>query len=80
MYPMIVCTCGRPLGDIYDLYKAMVIDKALNLIHQKKMSLSEIPKYLEEGTGDILEKLGFSINDICCRTRLITQIEFKDYY
>lgn len=81
MYPYIVCFCGRSLGDIYDLFKA------LRLLEYKKYFASNefidptMVQYSEDikiECKEIFKILGVELT--CCKTRLMTQVEFKSIY
>lgn len=65
MYPYIVCFCGRPLGHLYNAFLAMCRDHARS-------------SRANEPVGYILDQL--NIMKLCCRTRMLTQTQFKDYY
>lgn len=65
MYPYVVCLCGRPLGHLYNAFLAMVIA-------QKRAGQTDEP------VGAILDQL--MITKTCCRARLISGREFKEYY
>ena len=82
MYPYIVCFCGRSLGDIYDVYKQMRLNKykkeygeAASTMDPHLMTLSNVAEVVVD---DILNKL--HLKTICCRARMISQVEFKEYY
>lgn len=82
MYPYIVCFCGRSLGDIYDLFKAMKLVK-YNAEYAKNdldvdPSLLAISEQVEVDLSDVFEAL--CIHTDCCRVRLMSQVEFKDLY
>ena len=65
MYPNIICFCGCPLGHLYNAFKAMCI-KHRNGPHP------------DEPIGYILDAL--NITKDCCRMRIMTNVEFKNYY
>lgn len=65
MYPYIVCFCGRPLGHLFPAFRA--------LCERHRAS----PR-AKEPIGYILDAL--RVNKPCCRLRLMTGAEFKDYY
>ena len=83
MYPYIVCYCGRSLGDIYDLFKALCHEKYV-LAHDDGVDMDIDPSMLA-----IAESVNVDISDVfdqlhmhvdCCRARLMSQVEFKEYY
>ena len=80
MYPYIVCYCGCSIGDYYDLFKAMRADKfALEFGDTDiKPNLVSLNDELQVELDDILNML--NITHDCCRTRMMSQIEFKELY
>lgn len=85
MYPFIVCFCGRSLGDIYDLFKLMRLDKYMKEYESKDgidydidPSMLAIAGAVEIDLIDVFEQL--HITHDCCRARLMGQVEFKEYY
>lgn len=82
MYPYIVCFCGRSLGDIYDLFKALraaeyatYMEKNHVHIDPDKIQYSEeVIVYLRE----VFETLHIDMQ--CCKARLLTQVEYKHIY
>ncbi|MFA5767802.1 MAG: hypothetical protein WC919_07840, partial [Candidatus Paceibacterota bacterium] len=64
MYPYVTCTCGRPLGYLYDIFKLLC---ARNTARTPDAPI-----------GPILDQLG--ITKQCCRQRIMTSTEFKHYY
>lgn len=81
MYPYIVCLCGRSIGDLYDLFKQMKLEKIIELygtsenIDPTLLSICEDTKLRLD---DVFEAL--NINMDCCRVRMMTMVEFKDLY
>ena len=80
MYPYIRCyTCGRPLGHIVDAFRAACAKKVAKAMAGKDLE----PIYTQFAdadvvVGDILDL--FNIRIVCCRTRMITQVDFTEYY
>lgn len=82
MYPFIVCFCGRALGDLYDAFKAMRQARYLetygeleDVIDPRILAVTED---LHMVLGDVLDMLG--LHQVCCRTHMLTQVEFKEIY
>jgi DNA-directed RNA polymerase subunit N (RpoN/RPB10) len=86
MYPFICCySCGRSIGDLCDAFKALRL-----LEYQKAFNdpdIADIDPVLLAITEDItvdlspiFDQLGIPETAICCRTRLCTQVEFKELY
>lgn len=78
MYPYILCTCGRSIGDLYELYIAM----RRELIDEAGMK-EYLPIYAQEidskiKTSEILDNL--NLHKLCCRTKMITFIPFYSVY
>jgi DNA-directed RNA polymerase subunit N (RpoN/RPB10) len=66
MYPYIRCFCGRPLAHLYSAFLLMC----------KKHNADA--RRANEPIGYILDSLGI-VNE-CCRVRMMTGTEFKNYY
>ena len=79
MYPLIRCYCGRELGYLYMIFKKIrerklnqlygtdLIEPHMRLVASKELTL-----------GTELTELGIAESDICCRTHMLTQVEFKN--
>jgi DNA-directed RNA polymerase subunit N (RpoN/RPB10) len=80
MYPYIVCFCGRSLGDIYDLFKAMRDDRIKEVFGDVDFDpvAAALNELLKCDISDVFESL--HLHNDCCRTRIMTQVEFKDLY
>lgn len=80
MYPYIVCLCGRSIGDIYDLFKVMKLEKYNETYIDGALdidpSLLAISEQIQVDLSDIYEALNIHLD--CCRVRLMSQVEFKD--
>jgi len=70
MYPNVVCFCGRPIGHLHAAFLAMLA----------KHNTGAYGPSINPGDpiGYILDQLG--ITKICCRTRIMTSMEFKNFY
>lgn len=79
MFPYITCFCGCPIGDIYDIFKAMryAAFKAANSDIDPAMIGISVEDLTVE-LGNILTML--HVKRECCRVRMLTQIEFKELY
>jgi len=77
MYPYIVCFCGRSLGDIYDLFIEMRRQKINAALDGEEPVAFELAQQNIQ-LNDILDAL--HIRAECCRVRMLTQVEFKNYY
>lgn len=69
MYPYIRCFCGRTLGQIYDAYLAY----KEALIKEKT---KDINKTVDVPLAEVFEALHIDLE--CCRSRLLTQVEYKE--
>jgi DNA-directed RNA polymerase subunit N (RpoN/RPB10) len=82
MYPYIVCNCGFSLGDKYDAFKALrakIREKHFNTtnkyIDPENFTYSED---LNVELREVFEMLGIRLQ--CCKTHMLTQVEFKNIY
>ncbi len=84
MYPYILCFCGRPLGDLYDAFKALRryhIAKELDLIDDGSEFDPDVYSLLYDIAipyNEIWEQL--AIHTSCCKVHMMTMAEYKDYY
>ena len=78
MYPYIVCFCGRSLGDLYDIFKLLREIKYQKLDSEVDPMLYAITESVQIDLVDVFEQLNIHMD--CCRTRMNTQVEFKDIY
>jgi DNA-directed RNA polymerase subunit N (RpoN/RPB10) len=79
MYPLIRCYCGRELGYLYMIYKRMLAKKKQSLYgtdmiepHMRLVAAKDMTM------GKELTDLGIKESHMCCRTHMLTQVEFKD--
>lgn len=80
MYPLIVCVCGRSIGDLFDLFKAMQKEKYTSRFGDIEFDpdMIAVNPALQVEVGDILDDL--KLTNECCRTKMICQVEFKEVY
>lgn len=83
MYPWIVCFCGKSLGDLYDAFKAMRIEKYKEALGEDDFgtidpALFAITEDVQIELIDVFEQLG--VKKECCRMHLHTQVEFSEFY
>lgn len=82
MYPYIRCYCGRPLGDIYELFKALRLKAYMKYFEDQGIDISPdcIPfsEDIKVELKDVFTELNIGVQ--CCKTRLLTQVEFSEYY
>lgn len=81
MYPYIVCTCGRSLGDIYDIFRAMRRDIQEEYFKQNNINADPSLVFVGDfkvNLGGVLDQLQLKLP--CCRTRMMTQVLYKDVY
>lgn len=87
MYPLILCYCGRALGDLYEAYAAMRDELYRKAYEAEGGSgydpiliplIGDITHSIE--LGDILDMLGLTKECECCRTQMMTQVMFTDVY
>lgn len=76
MYPLILCFCGRSLGDIYDVYLKIrnkkFADAGLSKVDPRFIPLTEASNINME---DTFTSLGITM--MCCKNHLNSQVEFK---
>ncbi len=82
MWPYILCSCGRDIGSIYDVFKLMRISKYSEALSELDDDVDPailcIIEDIRVELGDVLNSL--KIFTMCCRVKLITQVEFKSLY
>jgi DNA-directed RNA polymerase subunit N (RpoN/RPB10) len=82
MYPYIICYCGRSLGDIYDLFKALRREKYVEFFKKEGLNINpdKIPfaENVDIRMRDVFEQL--NIDMPCCKTRLMSTVEYKELY
>lgn len=82
MYPYIVCYCGRCLSDIYDLFCVMRDRKYATAYADLGMDIDPIQiaisGAMDVDLADVFEQLNLHLD--CCRTRMHTQVEFREFY
>ncbi len=81
MYTLIICSCGRPLADIRDLFEAMCRDMFVEKMG--KDFIGEQVSYVLNNNldnlsvGDIFTTLNLHVD--CCRKSMLTNVEFVNY-
>ena len=82
MYPYIVCFCGRSLGDLYDVFKAMRLAKYAEAYAEIDLDIDPmilaITETIQVDISDIYDQLNIHMD--CCKVRLCTQVEFSSIY
>lgn len=82
MFPYVTCWCGRSLGDLFPLYQELKRRKYEEYFKKTGIEIAPtrvpICTDVQIDVGDILDALHIKCE--CCRTRMISQIEFKEYY
>ena len=83
MYPYILCFCGRSLGDLYDVFKAMRLEKIADAYDLE--DATDIDPYLiaiSDKFDITLESVfaALNIQTECCRVRMMSQVELKELY
>jgi len=81
LYP-VQCTCGRAIGDLADAFKLLryrkiqkIMDDTDRVINPHVLAMVDD---LQPDLGDILDQLGLHIE--CCRTKMMTTVEFWELY
>lgn len=82
MYPFIVCFCGRSLGDLYDAFKIMRLQKYSEAYAEAEIDVDPailaITEPIQVDLSDVYKQL--NIHTDCCKVKLATQVEFKSVY
>ncbi len=81
MYPYIVCTsCGREIGCLYTMFCEMRRDLFVSEFGDIDIDPALIPltQDFQVELGSILDSMGLTMS--CCRTKMISQVEFKELY
>jgi DNA-directed RNA polymerase subunit N (RpoN/RPB10) len=80
MFPCIIClSCGNDIGSIYALFSTL----KKRQIAQKYGNVED--PAMVQALGDLNIELGSVLDDlgvkrVCCRTKLLTQKLFQEYY
>ena len=82
MWPYIRCFCGRSLGQYFDLYKRLARQKYIDFFKKEGIDVNPVHIPISENIPvtheDIFKKL--NITSECCITRMLTQVEFIEYW
>lgn len=80
MYPYIVCFCGREIGHLFDLFTAMKEDLYISEFGDMVIDPSIIPltDTLQISLTPIFDALHIHLD--CCKSRLMTGVQFKEIY
>ena len=82
MYSYITCYCGRPIGDIDDLFLELRRFVCYNYLTEN--NIETLPDMLPSD-----ERLQVDLNEVfdalhldteCCRARIMSQIKFTELY
>lgn len=78
--PIVCMTCGMPLDDKADLFRAMRAAQYKTLLAERGTLVTEAAAEagLQADCEAILTAL--VIEEDCCRTHMVTAMEFSDYY
>jgi hypothetical protein len=80
MLTPVVCTCGMPIGDVAPLFLLMRAARVREVLAARGTAATQaaIDAGLQIECGDILDRLQVVYD--CCRARLVTNMQFKQYY
>lgn len=81
MYPYIVCFCGCCLADVWYIFKkwrADIYAKVGSDINPRVLAMCDEEFGDKILLGEVLDSLGFDVE--CCRTRMMTMVEYREYY
>ncbi len=86
MFPYIVClSCGRNIGSLWPAFKAMRADAHEAAVTAAGYDVRTVNERILASSGAVTVELGeildqLGINMECCRTKMLTQKPFYDYY
>lgn len=72
LVPIVCFTCGLPIGDKDDLFRELMREQTEVPRDQNKKAEPKM------SPAQVLDLLGIHYD--CCRTRMITAMNFCDYY
>lgn len=74
MYPPIVCRCGRPIGDIRQVYDLMMAE----VFKRAGLTNPDTARFTADvSCNEVISAL--KIKRDCCKIQLMSHIEFKSY-
>lgn len=81
MYPPIICTCGRCIGPLRDLFitlrnQAYADGLSIHISELDDEYITIAREDLQIPLQQILDDLGLHLE--CCRTRMIANVEFRE--
>ena len=78
--PVLCFTCGLPIGDRGDLFRAMRAKRARQILQARGTVAQQaaVDVGLQIDCSDILDLLG--VTEDCCRSHLVSAMEFSDFY
>lgn len=81
MLPLIIChTCGMPIGDLHSIFKELEEKRKMEYIQKTGIDpdMISVSDRCTIVYGDILDRL--QVINMCCRTLMFTNMEYKNYY
>ncbi len=80
MLEYIVCRCGQPLGDIYDLFVALRRDAIIESLGDSHINpnMISVSEDNQVELNDVFEQL--NVKHQCCKNCIMTSAIFSDYY
>lgn len=80
LVPVICFTCGNPIGDVEDLFRALRSARVREILAERGTTATQaaVDADLQINCSDILDRLGIKCD--CCRKCLVTAMIFADYY
>jgi DNA-directed RNA polymerase subunit N (RpoN/RPB10) len=82
MYSYITCRCGRPIGDIDDLFIELKRLAYIRYLAEHNIdtdpSMLAIDEDLQVDLSEVFKML--NIHTECCRSVLMSQVKFNDLY
>ena len=80
MFPYVRCSCGRPIGHLADVFEAMRT-KAYQDYFKEHDRITPTMITLSKVQLDISHVFkALNIETQCCKTQLMSQVRFTEYY
>lgn len=80
MYPFIICSCGRAIGELYELFVQIKLNELKNVTETTDINASTL--YVNEEAyidmSKVWQYIGISLE--CCKSKISFQQKMSDYY
>lgn len=80
MFPFVRCFCGRPIGHLADAFDAMRVDAYREYFkdHEHVTPAMITLSTVQVDISHVFKAL--NIHTQCCKTQLMSQVRFSEYY